>query len=135
MQMHKYRHSSEQIFTVKFEDLVNYPGNIMKEVCKFIQEKYYRDMLAVDGTNSSFRVMRDKPGVRKEVIRKQKYLSRLEIFFIELICGKYMLDYEYTLITQDKKIADVLDTLNFYSCIDWCYVTVRKKETYHKSSK
>jgi hypothetical protein len=119
---------SRQITSVKFESLVDNPEYTTKVICAFLEELYHEDMLAVDGTNSSFRELRNKQGIRKEVIKRPRYLTKLEIFFIELICSKYMLGNGYELITQGVKTSSIMDRLHLYSSIDWCYHTLRNKK-------
>ena len=98
-----------QVKTVKFEDLITKPEQIVTEVCDFVGIEYTPEMLNVSqsqgGVSSHKKIAQEKKGIDSKATEKWKTggLSPTEIFLCEQITQANMKKYSYTLFAPKIK--------------------------------
>ena len=91
-----------QIKTIRFEDLITNPEQIVQEVCDFVGLEYTSKMLDVSqsqgGVSSHKKIAKEKKGIDSEATEKWKAggLSNTEIFLCEKITQVNMEKYGYS---------------------------------------
>jgi len=109
-----------QFLKIRFEDLVRAPEDKIRSLCAFLGEEYQPEMLHLDKMNSSFGGY-EGSGISKDTLDRTQHLSGPEIFFIELICGKYMLAEGYLPRMLPASIIRLLRIIGFYALTDLLY--------------
>jgi omega-hydroxy-beta-dihydromenaquinone-9 sulfotransferase len=104
---------SNVFHTLKFEQLLEEPGSVLKELCSFIEVEFENGMLDIDVAMSSNETDEGKKGIRREVMNHwHKRLSGTEIFIAERINGKLLEKEGYQLARAKTGIFSLL----FYTC-------------------
>lgn len=86
----------EDIFIIKYEDLVDNSQKVIENLCQFLKIEFYEDMLTPNETNTSFKELKKKKGIYVEAKEKwRETLSKNDIKTVERICLKYMVDFGY----------------------------------------
>ena len=88
---------------LRFEDLAGHPEQTAREICAFLGEEYFPEMLSMGGAsdhtesggNSSFEKIEPGKISQKPIGRFREVLSNIEIAYIQLFTGKYMLQLGY----------------------------------------
>lgn len=114
-----------QVFKVEFEQLVQEPGMVVRSVCDFLGESYDDRMIDVTSTNSSFEATKSKPGFRREVLNRKVGLGRVELFLLELICSRRMIENGYTPLKMPSRLISILDSLGFYERVESMHTAIR----------
>ena len=107
---------------LRFEDLAGDPEATMKDVCAFLGEAYFPEMLTMAGAsdhangggNSSFGKIEPGQISKKPIGRYREVLSKTEIAYIQLFTGKYMDQLGYK---RDPVKLSAAEMLKFYGAI------------------
>ncbi|MCF6149526.1 MAG: sulfotransferase [Candidatus Kuenenia sp.] len=90
--------TSERVFFLRFEDLIECPEKYIQDICNFIGILYSSDMLKVPQVGSSnFINQPDKKGINKDVTGKWQTggLNSAEIYLCQKITGASMAKHGY----------------------------------------
>ena len=63
---------------VQFESLLATPSRTIREVCEFIGEQFFEEMLEVEGNNSSHGDLRGTKGIQEKVLHREEELTFIE---------------------------------------------------------
>ncbi len=110
---------------VKFEELITRPQEVAKSICGFLNEPYCQRMLYVKHTNSSFTASQ-KFGMSKKPLDRTGHLARMEIFFIELICGGYMLEEYNSFLVVSVSLLRFFKKMKLYLLLEGIHISWRK---------
>lgn len=91
--------SDSRIKTVRFEDLLENPGNTIQQICLHVGLEYSEKMLQVQQVSSSNEADSQEKGFKKERAANWKKggLTNAEIWWNEKISGDNILHYKYSL--------------------------------------
>jgi hypothetical protein len=100
--MRKY---PEAYMLVRFEDLIRSPEKTLREICEFLGEEFYPEMLSMPGApehrdkliNRSEKQIGDTPLSDEYIGIYSSVVSKAEIIFLQLLVGKKMTTYGYEL--------------------------------------
>ena len=120
--LQRYSNSAHraQFLKVRFEDLIEEPEDSIRSLCAFLGEPYQPGMLRVDKVNSSFGKYKDG-GIIRDTLARMRHLGGTEMFFIELFCGKYMLEEGYVPRLLSSSLIRFLRIIGFYALTDLLY--------------
>ena len=104
---------------LRFEDLAGDPEKTAREICAFLGERYFPEMLSMGGAsdhtnsggNSSFGKLEPGKISQKPIGRYREVLSNMEIAYIQMVAGKYMKQLAYQ--RDDVKLS-LGEKLKFY---------------------
>lgn len=119
-----------QIKCVMFESLINEPGATLRDLCEFLDEDYYEDVLNIRAVNSSFDETRKQTGFRKETLHRQSNLNYLERLVIDLVSGAHMQEAGYPLEILPRRLFVILRALGFYQLLDSTHNAIRNRSAH-----
>ncbi len=97
------KHSgSDRLITIRFEDLVTQPEQILRQVCSFIDIEFIPEMLQVSqsegGVSSHKKITPGQKGIDSSVISKWKKggITNTEIYLCQKITQENMAKHNYT---------------------------------------
>jgi len=98
--MRKY---PDSYMLVRFEDLIRFPEKTLKDICAFLDEEYYPEMLSMPGApehrdkliNRSSQQIGETPLSDEYIGIYSSVVSKLELKFIQLFIGAKMASYGY----------------------------------------
>lgn len=104
---------------LRFEDLAGDPEKTAREICAFLGEQYFPEMLSMGGAsdhtnsggNSSFGKIEPGKISQKPIGRYREVLSNMEIAYIQMVAGKYMKQLGYQ---RDEVKLPAGEKLKFY---------------------
>jgi Sulfotransferase family len=98
---------------VRYEDLVENPQKVVRDICDFIGEEFQEDMLNVDAENSSFR--EGQVGIfSSSVGRWRRLLSNEEAYIAQQITARELAEFGYSPVVpkiNPLKVAYICATL------------------------
>lgn len=101
----------KRVKTIYFENLLNEPGNVMKETCDFLDIDYKAEMLKIPtiGSSSSKDDFENK-GIRKDRATSWRKggLTDTELFICQNVCSKTMQKHQYQKEPVRKNNLNVL---------------------------
>jgi hypothetical protein len=86
----------ENFMIIRYENLVQNPKRLVREMCQFIGEDFEEDMLNVDDENSSFEV-NEKGIYSSSVGRWRSLLTKEEAYVAQRITGNQLAAFGYSL--------------------------------------
>jgi hypothetical protein len=112
----QYSGTHENSLTLRYEDLLRYPEETMRLICRFLDIEYEPDLRnptknGMLWTGDSLHGNQDA-GIsvrRREIGHWQKRLSAVHIAFIESYLGKAMLEFGYQRTTGAPSLFDVIN--------------------------
>jgi hypothetical protein len=103
----------EDLFIIKYEDLIDDSYTVIKDLCKFLNIEFYEDMLIPEETNTSFKELKGRKGIYKDAKEKwREILSKDDIKTVERICSNLMKEFGYT--TDNSNILHYLTPNELY---------------------
>lgn len=89
--------SSNKIMLIRYEDIVEFPDKILRDICEFLDVDYELEMLNISTMGSSYRESNQgNKGISKEGLNRWKNnLSEGEISICEIITDEYMNKFSY----------------------------------------
>lgn len=90
---------------VRFEDMIRFPEKTLREICEFLDEEFYPEMLSMPGApeHRDKLINRSKTQVGETPLSDEyigiytTVVPKLEAMFIQLLIGKTMVSYGYEL--------------------------------------
>jgi len=92
---------------IRFEDIVETPEIIVKNICNFLDVDYEANMLSIPQIGSSNRDnLTSNKGIAKDVVNQwNNSLNIGELVISEHLCGQSMQDLRYTTAYMNKKMS------------------------------
>ena len=120
---------------VRFEDLIRFPERTLRDICEFLGEIFYPEMLSMPGApehrdkliNRSRQQIGETPLSDEYIGIYSSVVSKAEIMFIQLLIGKKMAAYGYELehyrLTSREWFRYFVSTLpsNMAKLVFWCF--------------
>ena len=86
----------DTLFSVKYEELIDAPEAVLRNLCDFLEEDFDPTMLEVSEYGSSFSDLKNQTGFSAAPIsRWQNKLTKNQILLIDLLTGKLRKQYGY----------------------------------------
>ena len=97
----------DRVLTIRYEDFINTPEPVLREVCEFLGIEYLDAMLDVGTSSEASRIAgrsalwetNNKPPIPANIDKFTRQLTPEEILLIETITAGYMRRYGYELMT------------------------------------
>jgi sulfotransferase family protein len=97
----------DRVLTIRYEDFINTPEPVLREVCEFLGIEYLDAMLDVGTSSEARRIAgrsalwetNNKPPIPANIDKFTRQLTPEEILLIETITAGYMRRYGYELMT------------------------------------
>ena len=105
----KYK-NNPNLYTVKYEDLLNKPEEIISNLCSFLNVKYMDEMIRIPVVGSSARMDTGTSGIdnsRAKSWQTEDGLTASEIYLCEQITQKNLLEQGYQLSNQQPSKISV----------------------------
>lgn len=100
----------DKVLTIRFEDFISNPEEILRKICKFIDIDFTNDMLDISNSSEAQDISNrsdlwksnQSAPIKANVDKFKQHLSMEEIELIESITGEMMDYYGYERITEGK---------------------------------
>ena len=97
----------EDIFVIKYEDLVDNGYTVVRDLCEFLGLEFSESMLFPEETNTSFKEIKKRKGIYKDSKEKwREVLANEDIKTVERICSDIMLEFGY--IPDNRRVYHYL---------------------------
>mgnify|MGYP000037975632 CR=1 FL=1 len=105
-----------QVRSVRYEDLLNAPQEVVREICRFTKLEFSTDMLNIEVASSSTKA--DRPserGIHNRSVRDwEKHLTNNEIAIVQKWCRPLMAQWQYRAIdTNSSQYSYLLSLLSY----------------------
>lgn len=98
----------DKVLTIRYEDFVNTPEPVLREVCDFLGIKYLEAMLDVGSSKEAGSISgrsalwetNNKPPIRANIDKFRRQLGEADIEVIESVAAGYMRKFGYELMTS-----------------------------------
>lgn len=117
---------ADQVFTLRFEDLVADPETSVRSLCAFLDEPFEAEMLDITSENSSFGDLGDRAGIQTRALTRPFGLPRSTLIALEVLCGAEMVEQGYEPEWVSRRWIALLDWVGFYATASALQYAARK---------
>lgn len=101
----------ENLYELKYEDLLDKPEKITREICEFLDEDYSEEMLSFHKTSTTYLTDKNnnknlsKPLMQANKEKWRRGLSNKELTLFEAVAGKELESYHYPLVITGARVS------------------------------